>query len=140
VIKLANRSKAVFMRGLDRTLYQHFVAKAKEQGKTVGELMNETMRQVVEGKRESKNPDTHTLLIGGSVHISKDDILGIYKEVGKGFSIENTGHLTLGQDIDRGTLQCIEKIKNSGSLHVPKTIHHLILLKVGQIYGTIEKY
>jgi len=102
--------------------------------------MNETIRQIVEGKEENENLDPHTLLIGGSVNLSKEDILGIYKEVGKEFSIENTGHLTLDQDIDREALQYIEKIKNTGSLHVPKNVHHLVLLKVGQIYGTIEKY
>jgi len=102
--------------------------------------MNDTMRQMIEGEEENENLDPHTLLIGGSVHLSRDDILGVYKEVGKEFSIENTGHLTLDQDIDREALQCIEKIKNTGSLYVPKSVHYLILLKVGQIYGTIEKY
>ncbi|KPV64954.1 MAG: hypothetical protein AOA65_0668 [Candidatus Bathyarchaeota archaeon BA1] len=137
---MVSQSKAVFIRGLDQTLYYRFVAKAKEQGKTVGDLMNQTMRETIQGKGESQNLDPYTLVIGGSVHLSRDDILGIYKEVGKEFSIENTGHLTLDQDIDREALRCIEKIKNTGSLRAPKHLHHLVLLKIGQIYGAIEKY
>lgn len=137
---MSSKEKAVFIRGLDRSLYQRFVARAKEQGKTVGDLMNETIRQLIEGKRESENPDPHTLVIGGSVHLSKDDMLGIYEEMGTQFSIENMGHLTLEQNIDREALKCIKKIENTGSIRVPKHVHHLVLLKVGRIYGTIEKY
>jgi len=139
-INLVSREKAVFIRGLDRPLYQRFVARAKEQGKTVGNLMNETMKRLIDDGRERENSDPNTLVIGGSVHLSKDDILGIFEEVGRRFSVENVGHLTLDQDIDRKALQCIEKIKNTGSLRVPKHLHHLILLKIGQIYGIIEKY
>ena len=122
---------------MNQTLYKSFVAKAKEQGKTVGDLMNEAMRMSVHGGGE--NPGPNTLEFGGSVFLSKEDILGIYEEMGR-FSIKNSGSLSLDQNVDREALQCIAGIQNTGNLRVPKHIHPLVLIKARRVYGTIEKY
>jgi hypothetical protein len=117
------------------------VAKAKEQGKTVGGFMNETIGKIIGNGIQSENPDSNpnTIEIGGSVLLSKEDILGIQGEVGR-FSLRNSGRLTLEQNVDREALQFINRIQNTGLLRVPKQIHPLILLKTEKIYGTIEKY
>jgi len=124
---------------VNQTLYKSFVAKAKEQGRTVGDLMNETMRMSVHGGGGGKNPGPNTLEFGGSVFLSKEDVLGIYEEMGQ-FSIKNSGSLTLDQNVDREALQCIAEIQNTGNLRVPKQIHPLVLIKARRVYGTIEKY
>jgi len=126
---------------VNQTLYKSFLAKAKEQGRTVGDLMNETMRMSVHGGGggEGKNPGPNALEFGGSILLSKEDILGIHEEMGR-FFIENSGSLTLDQNVDREALQCIVGIQNTGNLRVPKQIHPLVLVKARRVYGTIEKY
>jgi len=138
---LVSQEKPVLIRGVNQTVYNRFVAKAKEQGKTVGDLMNETIGKIVEAGSQSENPGSNpnTIEIGGSVLLSKEDILGIREEVGA-FSLRNSGRLTLEQDVDREALRYINKIQNTGLLRVPKQIHPLILIKAGKVYGTIEKY
>jgi len=138
---LVSENKVVLIRGVNQTLYKSFVAQAKEQGKTVGGLMNEAMRMSVHGGGggEGGNPGPNALELGGSVFLSKEDILGIYEEMGQ-FSIKNSGSLTLDQNVDREALQCIAGIQNTGNLRVPKQIHPLVLIKARRVYGTIEKY
>lgn len=136
---MVSEKKVVLIRGVNQTLYKSFVAKAKEQGRNVGDLMNEAMRMSVHGGGEGENPGPNTLEFGGSVFLSKEDILGIYEEMGR-FSIKNSGSLTLDQNVDREALQCIAGIQNTGDLRVPKHIHPLVLIKARRVYGTIEKY
>lgn len=142
MVNLVSQEKPVLIRGINQTFYKRFVAKAKEQGKTVGDLMNETIGKIIEAGSQSENPGSNpntTIEIGGSVLLSKEDVLGIREEVGP-FSLRNSGRLTLEQDVDREALQYINKIQNTGLLRVPKQIHPLILIKAGKVYGTIEKY
>jgi hypothetical protein len=131
----------VLIRGLDRDLYNRIVGKAKEQGKNIAELMNEAMtlylREVAGEKQESS--DLQRIIIGGSVMLSKADVLGIYGEIGR-FHLVNSGELTLDNDFDKETFHHIEKIDNTGKLKVPKHVHHLALLKAGHISGEVEKY
>ncbi len=134
-------SNTVLIRGLDRDLYNKVVARSKEQGKNVAHLMNEAMQEYVKRldgeKHEASNEKK--IAISGSVAISKADLVGIHGEVGK-FILENSGDLTLEDDIDREALQCLSGIRNTGRLKVPRDIHHLTLLKAGHIHGEIEKY
>lgn len=134
---MVSEKKVVLIRGVNQTLYKSFVAKAKEQGRTVGDLMNEAMRGSVHGG--GGNPGANTLEFGGSILLSKEDILGIHEEMGR-FSIKNSGNLTLDQNVDREALQCIAGIQNTGNLRVPKQVHPLVLIKARRVYGTIEKY
>jgi len=140
---LVSQEKPVLIRGINQTFYKRFVAKAKEQGKTVGDLMNETIGKIIEAGSQSENPGSNlnpnAIEIAGSVLLSKEDILGIRGEMGP-FSLRNSGRLTLEQDVDREALQYINKIQNTGLLRVPRQIHPLILIKAGKVYGTIEKY
>lgn len=136
---MVSEKKVVLIRGVNPTLYKSFVAKAKEQGRTVGDLINETMRMSVHGRGGGENPSPNTLEFGGSIVLSKEDILGIYEEMGR-FSIKNSGSLALDKNVDKEALQCIAVVQNTGNLRVPKHIHPLVLIKARKVYGTIEKY
>ena len=134
-------TNTVLIRGLDRDFYNKVVAKSKEQGKNVAHLMNEAMQQYLgrlDGEKD-ETPGEKKITISGSVVLSKSDLFGIHGEVGK-FILENSGTLTLEDDIDRDALHCLAGIQNTGKLRVPKDIHHLALLKAGHVRGEIEKY
>jgi len=134
-------NNAVLIRGLDRDIYNGVIAKAKQQGKNVAELVNEALQQYMrESPSESENVfDTKKLIIAGSVLLSKDDILGLHKELGN-FHLENSGELTFDKDVDREAFQKIEHIHNTGKLRVPTDVHHFALLKAGHVRGEVEKY
>ncbi|HXZ90865.1 MAG TPA: hypothetical protein VEG61_07370 [Candidatus Dormibacteraeota bacterium] len=134
-------SNAVLIRGLDRDTYNNVVAKAKQQGKNVGDLVNEALRQYMDqSPTETPNVfDTKKLVIAGTVLLSKSDILGLHKELGN-FHLENSGELTFDKDVDREAFQKIERINNTGKLRVPSDVHHFALLKAGHVRGEVEKY
>lgn len=134
-------NNAVLIRGLDRDIYNTVVAKAKQQGKNVADLVNEALRQYLNESPAEKHDvfDTKKLVIAGSVLLSKSDILGLHKELGN-FHLENSGELTFDKDVDREAFQKIERIHNVGKLRVPNNVHHFALLKAGHIRGEVEKY
>lgn len=134
-------NNAVLIRGLDRNLYNKIVARAKEQGKNVADIVNDAMRGYMnEGSIVPESVfDTKKLVFTGSVSLSKSDVLGLHDELGQ-FQLENSGTLTLDRDIDKEAFQRIERIHNTGKLRVPSNVHHLALLKVGQVHGEVEKY
>jgi hypothetical protein len=136
---LANN--AVLIRGLDRDIYNSVIAKSRQQGKNVGELVNEALRQYLkESPAETHDVfDTKKLIIAGSVLLSKSDILGLHKELGN-FHLENSGELTFDKDVDQEAFQKIERINNTGKLRVPTGVHHFALLKAGHVRGEVEKY
>lgn len=134
-------NNAVLIRGLDRNLYNKIVARAKEQGKNVADIVNDAMRAYMD-EGEAAMPsvfDTKKLVFTGSVNLSKSDILGLHEELGQ-FQLENSGTLTLDKDIDKEAFRRIERIHNTGKLRVPSNVHHLALLKVGHVHGEVEKY
>ena len=134
-------NNAVLIRGLDRDTYNNVVAKAKQQGKNVGDLVNEALRQYMD-QSPTETPDvfdTKKLVIAGSVLLSKSDIMGLHKELGN-FHLENSGELTFDKDVDREAFQKIERINNTGKLRVPSEVHHFALLKAGHVRGEVEKY
>jgi hypothetical protein len=134
-------NNAVLIRGLDRDTYNSVVAKAKQQGKNVGDLVNEALIQYM-NQSPAETPsvfDTKKLVIAGSVLLSKSDILGLHKELGN-FHLENSGELTFDKDVDREAFQKIERIHNTGKLRVPTDVHHFALLKAGHVRGEVEKY
>ena len=139
VFGLANN--AVLIRGLDRNLYNKIVARAKEQGKNVADIVNDAMRAYVDDGSAAVPSvlDTKKLFFTGSVSLSKSDILGLHDELGP-FQLENSGTLTLDKDIDKEAFHRIERIHNTGKLRVPSEVHHLALLKVGHVHGEVEKY
>ena len=134
-------NNAVLIRGMDRDIYNTVVAKAKQQGKNVAELVNEALQQYMrESPAENYNVfDTKKLVIAGSVLLSKSDILGLHKELGN-FHLENSGELTFDKDVDSEAFQEIEHIHNTGKLRVPTDVHHFALLRAGHIRGEVEKY
>lgn len=134
-------NNAVLIRGLDRNLYNKIVARAKEQGKNVADIVNDAMRAYVDDGSAAVPSvlDTKKLVFTGSVSLSKSDILGLHEELGP-FQLENSGTLTLDKDIDKEAFHRIERIHNTGKLRVPSNVHHLALLKVGQVHGEVEKY
>ena len=134
-------NNAVLIRGMDRDIYNTVIAKAKQQGKNVAELVNEALSQYMnESPKENHDVfDTKKLVIAGTVLLSKADIVGLHKELGK-FHLENSGELTFDKDVDQEAFQKIEHIKNTGKLRVPTDVHHFALLKAGHVRGEVEKY
>jgi hypothetical protein len=134
-------NNAVLIRGLDRDSYNTMVAKARQQGKNVAELVNEALHQYLNESPEETHDvfDTKKLVIAGSVLLSKSDILGLHEELGS-FHLENSGELTFDKDVDREAFQKIERIHNTGKLRVPTGVHHYALLKAGHVRGEVEKY
>ena len=134
-------NNAVLIRGLDRDIYNTVISKAKQQGKNVGDLVNEALRQYVSASPSESHDvfDTKKLVIAGSVLLSKSDILGLHQELGN-FHLENSGDLTLDKDVDREAFSKIERINNTGKLRVPSDVHHFALLKAGHVRGEVEKY
>ncbi|HMK82392.1 MAG TPA: hypothetical protein VK503_01615 [Candidatus Bathyarchaeia archaeon] len=137
-------NNAVLIRGLDRDLYNTTIARAKEQGKNVADVVNDALRQYLnQSAAEPSNVfDTKKLVFAGSVLLSKSDILGLHKELGN-FHLENSGELTLDKDVDREAFEKIDHIQNTGKLRVPAGVHHFALLKAGQaghVRGEVEKY
>jgi predicted Zn-dependent peptidase len=134
-------NNAVLIRGMDRDIYNNVVAKAKQQGKNVADLVNEALAQYMnQSQPESQDVfDTKKLVLAGSVLLSKSDIMGLHKELGP-FHLENSGELTFEKDVDREAFQKIERITNTGKLRVPTDVHHFALLKAGHVRGEVEKY
>jgi len=134
-------NNAVLIRGMDRDIYNNVVARAKQQGKNVAELVNEALAQYMnQSPAQSQDVfDTKKLVLAGSVLLSKSDIMGIHKELGP-FHLENSGDLTFEKDVDREAFQKIERITNTGKLRVPTDVHHFALLKAGHVRGEVEKY
>ena len=117
------------------------MARSKERGKNVADLLNDAMRTFL-NDGETANPnvfDTKKLVFTGSVSLSKSDVFGLHDELGS-FQLENSGTLTLDKDVDKEAFHRIERIHNTGKLRVPSHVHHLALLKVGHVHGEIEKY
>ena len=134
-------NNAVLIRGLDRDIYNNVVARAKQQGKNVADLVNEALAQYM-NQSPTQNQDvfdTKKLVLAGSVLLSKSDIIGLHKELGP-FHLENSGELTFEKDVDREAFQKIERITNTGKLRVPTDVHHFALLKAGHVRGEVEKY
>jgi hypothetical protein len=134
-------NNAVLIRGMDRDIYNNVVARAKQQGKNVAELVNEALAQYMnQSPAENQDVfDTKKLVFAGSVLLSKSDIMGLHKELGP-FHLENSGELTFEKDVDREAFQKIERITNTGKLRVPTDVHHFALLKAGHVRGEVEKY
>jgi hypothetical protein len=134
-------NNAVLIRGLDRDIYHSVVARAKQNGKNVADVVNEALRQYMNESPAEKHDvfDTKKLVIAGSVLLSKSDIMGLHQELGN-FHLENSGELTFDKDVDREAFQKIERINNTGKLRVPTDVHHFALLKAGHIRGEVEKY
>jgi hypothetical protein len=123
-------------------LYKRLVGRAKQNDKNVADLVNEALRGYM-GQIENEiaqDIDPRRIAIsGGSIVLSKSDIRGIYEEVGT-FEIENSGQLIFDKDVDKEAFSWIERIQNTGRLKVPKEVHYLVLMKLGRVNGTIEKY
>ena len=134
-------NNAVLIRGLDRDIYNGVIAKAKQQGKNVAELVNEALQQYMkESPSESHDVfDTKKLVIAGSVLLSKADILGLHKELGN-FHLENSGELTFDRDVDREAFQKIRAYPQHGQAPCPHRSAPLRPSEGRAICGEVEKY
>ena len=138
--------KTVAIRGLDTELYHEVFSMAKKDGKRVSEVVNHALEAFLNGdfqeakqKRSGNSDGVFTLRNEGDITLSKGDIIGLQKEVGK-FRIETSGRLTFEKDLDKKTLANIDKIiVHDGIVEVPKALYPQILLKA-DIFGKIEKY
>jgi hypothetical protein len=90
-------------------------------------------------KEVEKNTGVFTLKNKGEISLSKKDILSLKAEVGS-FRIETSGKLTFEKDLDKKSLDSIDKIIiNDGVIEVPRSLYSLFLIK-SDIFGKIEKY
>lgn len=139
--------KTVSIRGLDLAIYHEVFSMAKRDGKRVSDVVNSALKIYVEnyynGKESYKSNEvsleSFILRNDGDVKLSKQDVIGLEKEVGV-FSIENTGHMVFDKDIDRDALKHIERIIiHSGTVEVPRNLYPNFILK-SEIHGKLEKY
>jgi len=140
--------KTVAIRGLDTELYHEVFSMAKKDGKRVSEVVNQALAAFLNGDLDNnlgngrvgeKGTGVFTLKNEGEISLSKGDINGLKKEVGK-FRIETSGRLTFEKDLDKESLKNIEKIViHDGTVVVPKTLFSQFLLR-SEIFGKIEKY
>ena len=139
--------KTVAIRGLDTELYHEVFSMAKKDGKRVSEVMNQALTDFLNGGFQKgkadgnggKNPGMFTLKNDGDITLSKKDVLSLGKEVGP-FRIETSGRLTFEKDLDKKTLESIERIViHDGVVEVPSALYTQVLIR-SDIFGKIEKY
>jgi len=139
--------KTVAIRGLDTELYHEVFSMAKKDGKRVSEVMNQALTDFLNGGFQNgkadgnseKNTGAFTLKNDGEITLSKKDILSLGKDVGH-FRIETSGRLTFEKDLDKKTLENIERIVvHDGVVEVPSALYTQILIR-SDIFGKIEKY
>ncbi|MBS7652346.1 hypothetical protein KEJ13_04355 [Candidatus Bathyarchaeota archaeon] len=135
--------KSVAIRGLDLDLYKEIFTLAKKEGKRVSDIVNAALRDFLcNDKTENNSLNDESIFIlrnFGEISLSKFDILSLRKEVGQ-FIIENNGRIIFEKDIDRETINYIQKIIiNEGVVEVPKEHYYQFLIK-SEIKGKLEKY
>lgn len=139
--------KTVAIRGLDTELYHEVFSMAKKDGKRVSEVMNRALEAYLNGdykpqantKGGGNSVGAFTLKNDGEITLAKADIISLKKEVGK-FRIETSGRLIFEKDLDKTSLNNIEKIVvHGGTVEVPRGLYPQLLLKA-DIFGKIEKY
>lgn len=135
--------KSVAIRGLDLELYKEILTQAKREGKKVSDIVNTALKDFLYNiKTENNKINNENIFIlrnFGEISLSKFDILSLRKEVGQ-FIIENNGRILFEKDIDRETINYIQKIIiNEGVVEVPKEHYYQFLIK-SEIKGKLEKY
>ena len=138
--------KTVAIRGLDTELYHEVFSMAKKDGKRVSEVMNRALEAFLNGDYQAegeaskgKGSNVFTLKNDGEITLSKADIVSLKKEVGK-FRIETSGRLVFEKDLDKTTINSIERlVVHDGTVEIPRALYPQILLK-SDIFGKIEKY
>jgi hypothetical protein len=131
----------IAIRGLNEELYWQAFSLAKRQGRRVADVMNEALKNYIENltqnSSEGSNPKIEN---AGTITMNKSVILNLHKEIGK-FTIENSGKLFFERDIDKEALDCIKQIINSssGTVRVPRSIYHMVILKTRN-HGLLEMY
>ena len=139
--------KTVAIRGLDTELYHEVFSMAKKDGKRVSEVVNTALEAFLNGDHKNKGRNepgdnassVFTLKNDGEISLSKKDILSLKEEVGA-FRIETSGRLTFEKDLDKKTLNSIERIVvHDGTVEVPRSLYSQLLIR-SDIFGKIEKY
>ena len=138
--------KTVAIRGLDTDLYHEVFSMAKKDGKRVSEVMNRALEAFLNGDYQAegeaskgKGSNAFTLKNDGEITLSKADIVSLKKEVGK-FRIETSGRLVFEKDLDKTTLNSIERlVVHDGTVEIPRALYPHILL-MSDIFGKIDKY
>jgi hypothetical protein len=132
------------IRGLDQEAYRKIFSLAKQNDKRVADLINEALRRYIQTIEGSLNPieqPNPVIENAGTMTLSRAIILGLHQELGKEFSIRNSGKLIMDQDVTKETLQHLKTIVNtsSGTIRAPKHIYHAVILK-SKNYGSLEMY
>jgi hypothetical protein len=140
--------KTVAIRGLDTDLYHEVFSMAKKDGKRVSEVVNYALKEFLNGGYENNhvnnvklnnNSKFFILKNDGDISLSKTDIISLKKEVGS-FVIETSGRLLFEKDVDKASLDNVDKIiVHDGTVEVPRNLFPHVLIR-SEIYGKIEKY
>jgi len=141
--------KTVTIRGVDQELYQRMLIRARETGRTVGELMNEaitafmtmtdsasrivssvaggvveTGRSFIEGVKEAKR-DVAVISDVDELEVTKEEI----RSFGRPVSFRNVKRLVF-PDLDQETLdQYVDSLMIVGEVVIPKGVNKLKLLQ-----------
>jgi predicted DNA-binding protein len=124
--------KTVTIRGLSAELYERVTRVAREMGVTVGEFVNEALKQyisVLEGISKTldnivKSGDVLVISNVSSLVVTRKDLEG----VSKGIIFKDMDELVLADDVTSDLfLEKIVKIINVNTVYVPKTLSTLLV-------------
>lgn len=132
------------IRGLDQEAYRKIFSLAKQNDKRVADLINEALRSYIQSVEGSLNPSQQpnpTIENAGTMTLTRAIILNLHKDLGKEFSIRNSGKLIIEQDVTKETLDHIKSIVNtsSGTIKAPKHVYHAVILK-SKNFGSLIMY
>ena len=120
--------EVIGIRGLDYQNYKIIAEKAREQGKTISELLNEIIDlYLVQEEGYIGNID--------SLDISLDDL----NELDENIKFYDIKRLTFSSDIDRSAFKKIKEIRNVDQIFIPPHLY-LLTVKIAHNCGKIEKY
>jgi len=128
----SNERKTVTIRGLSTELYERVTRVAREMGVTVGEFVNEALKQyisVLEGISKTldnvvKSGDAIVISNVSSLVVTRSDLEG----VSKGVIFKDMDELIFADDVTSELFQNkVVKIVNVNTVYVPKSLSTLLV-------------
>jgi len=110
------------IRGLETDLYNKMLAKAKETGRNVSELMNEAMKSYLSDVQETSTIYGENMQ---NVEVTKKNLTDLGK-----VSFKNVINLEFAEDIDRETFENnVQSIENCLNVEVPEHLYVDVMKK-----------
>ncbi|OPY33295.1 MAG: hypothetical protein A4E32_00972 [Methanomassiliicoccales archaeon PtaU1.Bin124] len=121
----------VTIRGIDDEVYSKFAAEAKKNGKAIGELTTEVMREYVE--REIPKP--YKICNIDNLPVTKIDLESMDGKV----IFQNIDVLEFMEDVDWATVkERVERIENVDRIIIPKGLSKFQILSKAKNIDTVE--